>query len=86
MWAAGLSAQEMADFSLGCRLGAAIERTFDERFGSLTAGELGIPIAPIFYDAELDLNPVIATPDGALVVDARVRLQAPAPAFPSLDA
>ena len=29
--------------------------------------------------AELDLNPVIATPDGALVVDARVRLEAPAP-------
>ena len=38
--------------------------------------------------AELDLNPVIATPDGALVVDARVRLEAPgpAPAFPSLNA
>ena len=29
--------------------------------------------------AELDLNPVIATPDGALVVDARVRLEAPGP-------
>ena len=27
--------------------------------------------------AELDLNPVIATPDGALVVDARVRLERP---------
>jgi acyl-CoA synthetase (NDP forming) len=38
--------------------------------------------------AELDLNPVIATPDGALVVDARVRLEAPGPApvFPSLNA
>jgi acyl-CoA synthetase (NDP forming) len=38
--------------------------------------------------AELDLNPVIATPDGALVVDARVRLEAPAPVprFPSLNA
>ena len=38
--------------------------------------------------AELDLNPVIATPQGALVVDARVRLEAPgpAPAFPSLNA
>ena len=37
--------------------------------------------------AELDLNPVIAAPDGALVVDARVRLEAPgpAPAFPSLN-
>jgi acetyl coenzyme A synthetase (ADP forming)-like protein len=32
--------------------------------------------------AELDLNPVIATPDGALVVDARVRLEAPGPAAP----
>ena len=37
--------------------------------------------------AELDLNPVIATPEGALVVDARVRLEAPGPAalFPSLN-
>jgi len=37
--------------------------------------------------AELDLNPVIATPDGALVVDARVRLEAPSPAapFPSIN-
>ena len=73
MWAAGMSAQEMADFSLGWRLedyldiqwakvpryaaaalkgftglakGAAIERTFDERFGPLTAGELGDPHRP----------------------------------------
>jgi acyl-CoA synthetase (NDP forming)/GNAT superfamily N-acetyltransferase len=38
--------------------------------------------------AELDLNPVIATPDGAVVVDARVRVDAPGPAapFPSLNA
>ena len=38
--------------------------------------------------AELDLNPVIATPEGAFVVDARVRLEppGPAPAFPSLNA
>ena len=37
--------------------------------------------------AELDLDPVIATPEGALVVDARVRLEAPGPAaaFPSLN-
>jgi acyl-CoA synthetase (NDP forming) len=37
--------------------------------------------------AELDLDPVIATPQGALVVDARVRLEAPGPAaaFPSLN-
>ena len=38
--------------------------------------------------AELDLDPVIATPAGALVVDARVRVDAPGPAapFPSLNA
>jgi hypothetical protein len=38
--------------------------------------------------AELDLNPVIATPDGAVVVDARVRLEAPGRAapFPSRNA
>ena len=38
--------------------------------------------------AELDLSPVIAAPDGALVVDARVRVDAPGPAasFPSLSA
>ena len=38
--------------------------------------------------AELDLNPVIATPEGALVIDARVRVDAPGPAatFPSLNA
>jgi acyl-CoA synthetase (NDP forming) len=38
--------------------------------------------------AELDLNPVIATPEGALVVNARVRVDAPGPAasFPSLSA
>ena len=37
--------------------------------------------------AELELDPVIATPGGALVVDARVRLEAPGPAapFPSLN-
>ncbi len=31
---------------------------------------------------ELDLNPVIATPDGAFAVDARVRIEAPPPARP----
>ena len=37
--------------------------------------------------AELDLDPVIASPAGALVVDARVRLEAPDPVapFPSLN-
>src|SRR5579862_6513407 len=38
--------------------------------------------------AELDCNPLIARPDGALIVDARVRLEAvePAPPLPSLRA
>ena len=38
--------------------------------------------------AELDLSPVIASPEGALVVDARVRVDAPgpSPAFPSVNA
>jgi acetate---CoA ligase (ADP-forming) len=38
--------------------------------------------------AELDLSPVIATPEGALVVGGRVRVDAPGPAasFPSLSA
>jgi acetate---CoA ligase (ADP-forming) len=37
--------------------------------------------------AELDLNPVIATPQGALVVNARVRVDVPGPdaPFPSLN-
>ena len=34
--------------------------------------------------AELDLDPVVAAPEGALVVDARVRLEAPDPAAPFL--
>jgi acyl-CoA synthetase (NDP forming) len=38
--------------------------------------------------AELDCNPVIASPDGALAIDARVRVAPPAPArpFPALNA
>jgi acyl-CoA synthetase (NDP forming) len=50
------------------------------RIGALVAAHPAV--------AELDLNPVIATPDGALVVNARVRIDAPGPAatFPSLDA
>jgi acyl-CoA synthetase (NDP forming) len=37
--------------------------------------------------AELDCNPVIVSPDGAIVVDARVRIEAPRPPrpYPSLD-
>lgn len=79
MWAAGMSAQEMADFSLSWHLedyldiqwakvpryaisalrgftglakGEAIERTFDERFGSTCAGEFGIPLTSIVYDMD----------------------------------
>ena len=79
MWAAGLSAEEMADFSLSWHLedyldvqwrkvpryalaafkgftglakGEAIERTFDERFGALTVGEVQIPIESIVYDMD----------------------------------
>jgi acetyl coenzyme A synthetase (ADP forming)-like protein len=49
------------------------------RVGALAAAHPAI--------AELDLNPVIATPGGAVVVDARVRLEAPRaePAFPSVN-
>lgn len=79
MWAAGLSAREMAEFSLAWHLedyldiqwakvpryavsalrgftglakGEAIERTFDERFGNLAAGELAIPLTSIVYDMD----------------------------------
>jgi len=79
MWAAGMSAQEMADFSLSWQLedyldiqwlrvpryalaalrgftglakGEAIERTFNERLGSLRVGELAIPLESIVYDMD----------------------------------
>lgn len=79
MWAAGMSAQQMAEFSLSWQLedyldiqwakapryaaaalkgftglakGEAIERTFNERFGSLKVGDLGIPVASIAYDMD----------------------------------
>jgi acyl-CoA synthetase (NDP forming) len=32
--------------------------------------------------AELDANPLLAGPDGAVIVDARVRIEQPAPARP----
>jgi NTE family protein len=78
-WAAGLSAEEMAEFSLSWRLedyldiqwaklpgyllsalrgftgiakGEAIERTFAERFGPLTAGEFATPMTSIVYDMD----------------------------------
>jgi NTE family protein len=79
MWAAGMDAEQMADFSLSWHLedyldvqwakvpryaaaalkgftglakGEAIERTFDERFGSLKVGDLAVPIASIVYDMD----------------------------------
>ena len=79
MWAAGLSAEEMADFCLhweiedyldiqwhkipgfvasafkgftGVAKGAAVERTFDERFDGRTVGELDIPLTSIVYDMD----------------------------------
>ena len=79
MWAAGMTADEMAAFSLSWHLedyldiqwakipryavsalkgftglakGEAIERTFYERFGGLTAGELSIPLTSIVYDMD----------------------------------
>src|SRR3954447_3396479 len=109
MWAAGMSAQEMADFSLGWKLedyldiqwakvprytaaalkgftglakGAAIERTFDERFGSLKAGELEIPIAPIVYDMDrgrVDYFGTESTPE--LTIGRLVRIAIALPAF-----
>jgi NTE family protein len=109
MWAAGLSAQEMADFSLGWRLedyldiqwakvpryaasalkgftglakGAAIEHTFDERFGPLTAGELPVAIAPIVYDLDrgrVDYFGSESTPD--LTVGRLVRIAIALPIF-----
>ncbi len=79
MWAAGLSAEEMAEFCLGWEIedyldiqwhkipgfvasafrgftgvakGEAVQRTFDERFGDLTVGELPIPLTSIVYDMD----------------------------------
>lgn len=79
MWAAGMSAEQMAEFSLSWHLedyldiqwakvpryaaaalkgftglakGEAIERTFNERFGSLKVGELAVPLESIVYDMD----------------------------------
>jgi acyl-CoA synthetase (NDP forming) len=48
------------------------------RAGALAAGHPEV--------VELDLNPVIASPTGALVVDARVRVERPAdrPPYPAI--
>jgi len=79
MWAAGMSAEQMTEFSLSWHLedyldiqwakvpryaaaalkgftglakGEAIERTFNERFGSLMVGELSVPLESIVYDMD----------------------------------
>jgi NTE family protein len=109
MWAAGMSAQEMAEFSLSWRLedyldiqwaklpryavralrgftgiakGAAIERTFTERFGELTAGELQVPLAPIAFDMDrgrVEYLGTTTTPE--LTVARLVRIAIALPAF-----
>jgi NTE family protein len=109
MWAAGLGAQEMSDFSLSWRLedyldiqwaklprfalgalrgftgmakGEAIERTFDERFGSLTVAELQISINPIVYDLDrgrVDYFGTGVTPE--LTIGRLVRIAIALPVF-----
>jgi NTE family protein len=109
MWAAGLSAQEMADFSLSWHLedyldiqwhkvpryamsalkgftglakGEAIQRTFDERFGGLTVGELRTPISSIVYDMDrgiVDYFGSHETPE--LTIGTQVRIAIALPVF-----
>lgn len=109
MWAAGLSAQEMAEFSLSWHLedyldiqwakvpryalaalkgftglakGAAIERTFDERFGALTVGEFPTPITSIVYDMDrggVDYFGSASKPD--LTIGRLVRIAIALPVF-----
>ncbi len=109
MWAAGLSADEMAAFSLSWHLedyldiqwhkvpryalaalrgftglakGEAVQRTFDERFGGLTAGELEIPLASIVYDMDrgaVDYFGTTSTPD--LSIGRLVRIAIALPVF-----
>jgi predicted acylesterase/phospholipase RssA len=88
LWAAGLSAQEMADFVLsweperyldpqwlrfprfaltalrgfsGAMKGEAVERLFNDRFGTLAVGELPIPLATIVYNTDLGLIEYLGT-------------------------
>ena len=109
MWAAGLSAQEMADFSLSWHLedyldvqwhkvpryvlgalkgftglakGEAIQRTFDERFGGLTAGELQIPLTSIVYDMDRGLVDYFGTDSKPeLTIGRLVRIAIALPVF-----
>lgn len=108
MWAAGLSASEMADFSLSWHLedyldvqwrkvpryalaalrgftglakGEAIERTFGERFGALTAGELEIPLQSIVFDMDrgkVDYFGTLTTPDLPIGRLVRIAIALPA--------
>jgi NTE family protein len=109
MWAAGMSAQEMAEFSLSWHLedyldvqwskvpryalaalrgftglakGEAIERTFNERFGSMRAGDLSIPLESIVYDMDrgsVDYFGTLSKPD--LTVGRLVRVAIALPVF-----
>ena len=109
MWAAGMSAEEMAEFSLSWRLedyldvqwakvpryavsalkgftglakGEAIERTFNERFGSLQVGDLGIPIASIVFDMDRGIADYFGSePTPALTVGRLVRTAIALPVF-----
>jgi NTE family protein len=109
MWAAGMTAAEMAEFSLSWRLedyldiqwlklpryvisalrgftgmakGAAIERTFDERFGVLRVGDLGTELSSIVYDMDrgrVDYFGSASKPD--LSIGRQVRIAIALPVF-----
>jgi NTE family protein len=109
MWAAGMSAEQMTEFSLSWHLedyldvqwakapryaaaalkgftglakGEAIERTFNERFGSLKVGDLGVPLESIVYDMDrgsVDYFGSASKPD--LTVGRLVRIAIALPAF-----
>jgi hypothetical protein len=51
---------------------------------ALTEGRLDVPVADLPQVAELDLNPVIARPDGVVAVNARIRVTSHGSADPFL--
>ena len=109
MWAAGMSAEEMARFSLSWHLedyldiqwaktpryalaalkgftglakGEAIERTFEERYGSLQVGKLPIRLNSIVYDMDhglVDYFGTDSTPE--LTIGRLVRIAIALPVF-----
>jgi NTE family protein len=109
MWAAGLTAQEMTDFSLSWRLedyldmqwaklpryalaalrgftgvakGAAIETTFQERFGALSAGEFAVPLSAIVFDMDRGMVDYFGTrTKPELTIGRLVRIAIALPAF-----